>query len=347
MKTLRKVQEQQDKILDKNNELKLGVFDNYFKEFNLLNKKRILFKKLKNKNSLTEWQALEILHDNIFMLCAVFRFGPMNKSLIFFYDISSNELSNYSSQSFFSNPSFVAPKLTEKSLSTRTTNDTTLHIWNELEKNKIYLKGFSPNLKFDLSFERIATPSVVSIPMTKKHTVYTEKDLLVPKGGISHNNKNYQLNQSNITILDDHRGYYPLSSGYDWITCMGNLIHHNQSLKFGLNLTYFYKNLNPNEFNENGYWLDNKFYQLPVVTFERVENKWYIKDNEDFVNLCFTKKNEYKEFKKIGLKIDYTLAFGEVSGYIRISTNEKLEINQMFSLGEKRLTKLCWISPYK
>jgi hypothetical protein len=182
--------------------------------------------------------------------------------------------------------------------------------------------------------------------MTSKHTVYTEKDLLEPKGYINFKGAKHILNESNITILDDHRGYYPLSSGYDWVTCMGNMKIDNKQSKFGINLTYFYRNDEPERNNENGYWFDGEYYQLPPVKFTREANNWYISDNENRVNLVFTQRNHFNETKDKGLKIDYTLAFGSLSGEILTHDNKVIIINDMFSLGEKRLTQLFNGNPY-
>lgn len=338
MKQLREIHKQNASILDDNLELRTGVFQDYFKEFNLIQKKRGFFKKQINKNLLTEWQAVEVLEKDVFMICAVFKFGIMNRTLFFVYDIKNNELHNYSSTSYLKNQSSVASSLEKMSFSTRSTKKTSVIIGNELEKGIITLKGFSDDCNFDIECTRIGEPSVVGIPMTKKHTVYTEKDWLTPKGVISFKGTSYQLNDSHFTILDDHRGYYPLTSGYDWVTCMGEINLEGSNHKFGINLTYFYKNLDHNLNNENGYWFDGKFFQLPVVTFYREEDIWKIKDQNGIVNITFKRKNDYVERKKIPISIDYTLAFGEMSGEI-VTENGVIEFHKLFALGEKRNTK--------
>lgn len=337
---MREIKTAKESILNSQNELHTGVFNDYFKTFNLRNKNRKLLKKFINNSLLTEWQAVEVLEGDIFIICAVFKFGIMNRTLFFLYDIKKNELHNFSSTSFLRNKSKVAPSLENKSLTVRETKDTKIEILNELDKDSLYMKGNSNLVEFDLNFKRIAEPIVISVPMTNKHTVYTEKDLLVPSGYIKFKNKEYKLDNKNITILDDHRGYYPLSSGYDWITCMGNIEHNGKKSKFGINLTDFYKNLDPKNISENGYWFDSKFHQLPLVRFKRNNNTWYIKDDQGKVNLVFTKNNEFVEKKKFPLGISYTLAFGTLSGKIKTENNEVIRVNEMFSLGEERITQL-------
>jgi hypothetical protein len=342
----REVKEKQKTILDEENKMKVGVFADYFDEFDLLNNKGTFFQRSLNKLSLTEWQAIEVLHEDIFVIAAVFKFGLMNRSLFILYDRNTREVHDYSSVSFIKNKSVVSKVLTGKSKSVRETDHTSLMISNELEKDKLYFKGSSENLNIDIEFKRIANPVVVSLQMTQKHTLYTEKDLLQPAGIIHFNNKEYNLNEEDISILDDHRGYYPLSSGYDWFTCMGELQYEGKNKKFGVNLTSFYKNISK-DVSENGFWLDGCFHQLPEVSFERNENIWSINDDQDLVDLTFTVNDSYIEKKNRVLNIDYTLSFGEVSGFVTTATGLKIKISNMFALGEKRITRLPLQSPYQ
>ncbi len=336
---MRHIQPQQNEILNDDLELKIGVFKDYFRTFNLLSKKRSLLKNIKNKTTLTEWQAIEVLQGDYFLISAVFKFGPMNKTLMLLYNLKTNELHDNSSTSFFHKPAVVAPSLEGKSHSFRITDETTLNIYNQLDQNKLFVDGLGIDLTFDLSFERIAKPSVVSVPMDDLHTVYTEKDLLQPKGYIQYKDKTYKLTEDSLAILDDHRGYYPLTSGYDWATCLGHIIIDSKPCKFGLNITYFYKNINHDLYNENGYWLEGNFHQLPTVYFKREGNTWYIKDDDNIVDLVFTKKNQFIEKRERILKVDYTLAFGSLTGTIK-TKDTILTIDNMFALGEERKTQL-------
>jgi len=340
-KILREVQDTPDSLVEKGI-LNVGTFESHFEEFNFLNRKRPVFKKFINKNLLTEWQAIEVLAEDIFVICAVFKFGVMNRTLFFVYEIKENILHNYSSVSFFKTKAKVAPFLHNMSVSVRKTKNTFIKITNNLNDEQLFLEGYGnkeEKVDFKLSFKRIAKPSVVSLPLTKKHTVYTEKDFLEPKGYITFKDKTHTVNDSDVSIFDDHRGYYPLSSGYDWVTCMGKVIIDNKESKFGINLTYFYKNNKPTLFNENGYWIDSKYYQLPSVMFNRDGNSWNIFDKGNRVKLVFSQKNQYSEKNMKGIKIDYVLAFGTLSGEIITFDNKKILIDEIFSLGEKRITQ--------
>jgi len=336
----------QKSILDRNKKMKSGIFSDFFDEFNLLERKKLFLQKTINTNLLTEWQAIEVLHDDLFMIAAVFKFGKMNRTLLVVYDRVNDTLEDFSSSSYLTDISVVAPTLKHKSMSIRETKGTKVKILNELDKNRLYLKGNAHDLKFDIVFNRIAKPVVISLPMSKQHSVYTEKDLLTPSGYIQYKGKDYVLSSRNITILDDHRGYYPLSSGYDWFTCLGDIKHNGEFKKFAINLTHFYKNLNK-EVTENGFWLNETFYFLPDVTFERDKDVWVIKDQEGRVHLKYHVYQKVSVDKKSVLTIDYKLGFGYVSGYIKTLEGDMITLDKMFALGEKRLSKTPLKSPYQ
>ncbi len=340
MKYINDAVETPTSLVDENGEFLVGTFKSSFTNFNFSRFRRTFLKKARNNVKLTEWQAVEVLADQLFLIAAVFKFGPMNKTLLIAYDIKEEKLYDFSETSYCNQKSLVAPFLQGGSESTRKSEDSFIRISTNLEKGKLSLTGYSKELQFDIDFERIADPSIVSIQMAKKSYVYTEKDLLVPSGTIEFQGNIHTLSTNNITILDDHRGFYPLSSGYDWITCMGDIDINGEMKKFGLNITDFYRNLSK-EVHENGYWLDGKFRQLPLASFVREDNTWYIMDEDEIIDLTFTLKAKHKIKKIFPLHIDYVMAFGSLTGTIQTDHGE-LVIDEMFSLAEKRLSKFMF-----
>jgi hypothetical protein len=337
MKHKRIVKDTPVSLVDEFGKFEFGMFKTHFKEFNFQRFNSGLFKKFKNKWMLTEWQAVEVLAENLFLITAIFKFGPMNKMLLLAYDIEEEKLYDYSETSFFRNKSFVAPTLEKGSTSYRESRKSNIKIINHLEEGRLTLNGYHEDVIFDVEFEKISEPSIICIEMDDEKFVYTEKDLLVPNGSIQLNEKIYPLNEKNITILDDHRGYYPLTSGYDWVTTMGTVELNGVQHKFGLNITDFYKN-KISEVHENGYWLNETFCHLPTASFRREQDTWYIQDDEGVIDLVFTVKKTHKEQKKFPLTIDYILAFGSISGSIKTELSE-INIKDMFGLAEKRKTK--------
>lgn len=349
-KYLRDILKTPQDIINKDGSYNVGVFDTYFKTLNFRDNKRPFFRKFLNNQSLTEWQAIEVLLEDVFLMAAVFKFNLINKSLFLLYDRTNKKLYDFSSQSSFKNKSYVSNSLEDKTISFRETDSSSIKITNELNHSMMHLEGYgnkdNNHIEFKLDFNVIAKPSVFVFPMTKKNVVYTEKDFLQPVGYVRLNDKTYTAKESDITILDDHRGYYPLSSGYDWITSMCLITLNGKKEKFGINLTDFYKNSNPDDFNENGYWLHGEFIHLPVVHFRRENNLWYIKDDKDTIDLTFKNLNCVTQRSKHIFKIDYLLAIGELTGTIKTYNNQIIKLDSVFSLGEKRVTQFLNNSIY-
>lgn len=331
-------------IINEDGSYNIGVFDVYFKNLNFRDNKRPLLRKFMNNQLLTEWQAVEVLLEDIFLIAAVFKFSLMNKSLLLVYDRKKSKLYDFSSQSSLKYKSYVSSSLENKSTSERKTQNSLIKITNELNNSKLWLEGYFNNqdheLEFNFEFDIDAKPSNVVIPMTEKNIVYTEKDFLKPKGYLKLNDEEYIANNDDLAILDDHRGYYPLSSGYDWITCLTNVEINNEKSKFALNLTDFYKNRDPKNYNENGYWYNGDFIHLPIVHFTRKNDTWIIKDVSDRIDLTFKNIHFITQKNDTIFKIDYMLSFGEISGYIKTENNGTIKLNKDFALGEKRVTQL-------
>ncbi|XFA98706.1 hypothetical protein ACAG96_07500 [Candidatus Izemoplasma sp. B36] len=342
-KYLRDILKTPQDIINKDGSYNVGIFDTYFKNLNFRDNKRPILRKFLNNQSLTEWQAVEVLLEDVFLMAAVFKFNLINKSLFLLYDRKNKKLYDFSSQSSFKNKSYVSSTLENNSVSLRETDSSSIRIINELNHSMMHLEGYgnkdNNNLEFKIDFNVIANPSVFVFPMTEKNVVYTEKDFLKPEGFIRLNDKTYKTKESDIAILDDHRGYYPLSSGYDWITSMCEITLDGKKQKFGINLTDFYKNSDPENFNENGYWLNEEFIHLPVVHFKRENNLWYIRDDLNTIDLTFKNLEYVTQRSKHIFKIDYMLAIGELSGTIKTYDNQVIKIDKVFSLGEKRVTQ--------
>jgi len=322
-----------------------GTFKDSFDSFNLLNYKRKFFSKFIKKMRLTEWEAVEILNDDFFLIAAVFKNGPLNFNLIQLYDIKNNELHDFGSKSLFVKKSQTADNLYHNNVYERNTKTNKLRIINNLDKGYSEIQGScikgNKTLEIDIKITRVADPSVVCIPLTTKNPLYTEKDLLIPEGIIKFNGKKISFSKKHIAFIDDHRGYYPYNSGYDWVTTMHDIEYRNKKAKFGINLTSFYKVDEPHIYNENGYWLEGEYHTLPLVKFLRQDNKWHITDENNNVDLTFTQLNKHQVyFNLLAVKLDYILAFGKISGTIKTKDGDTITIDNKFALGEKRYTRI-------
>lgn len=344
MKHLREVKATPNSIINDNSTYNTGTFQSHFKNLNLRDHPRKNFQKFLNNRLLTEWQAVEVLGDDIFIIIAIYKFNLINKSLFLVYDTKKDELFDFSSNSSFKHKSYVSKSLENRSSSMRATKDSFIEITNELENKKLYIKGHASKnnykVEFDISFKVMSEPSVFVFPMTNKNVIYTEKDFLEPQGYITLNNIRYEIKDNNLAILDDHRGYYPMTSGYDWLACMGYINIKHQSMKFSLNLTDFYKNTDNNQYSENGYFINNEFIHLKNVSFTKNGNIWSIRDDKGSIDLTFIDKQHSTHIKKHIIKIDYLLAVGTVSGTLTLCDGTKIYLEDMFAMGEKRITQV-------
>jgi hypothetical protein len=317
-----------------------GTFDTPFRDFNTLNyKSSNPFRRLYNQLRRTRWEAIEVVSDKGAFLTVVYKFGLMDIQLTTFFDKSSKKLYVWNNMDVLLNRCHVAENLFNGNKSSYQTKKASIEINNYYEERKAKVKGFSKNKKsgtieFSFDLAMLSKPSIVSIPIKNKYPVYTEKDLFKFTGSIKINGE--EMTDSNsLAIIDDHRGYYPRHSGYDWLTCFGT--KNNQP--FGLNISDFRDNSNCDIYNENGYWDINQFCNLPNAKFIEKEGIVNIRDELGLINLEFKSLESHKvAFDIILFKIDYKLNFGLLNGYITAKNGEKIIFNDDLSLSEYRYT---------
>ncbi len=322
-----------------------GTFKNPLKKFNFPQFKRPGFNKFVKKHRLTSWEVVEASFDEFLFLGVVYKMGIMNFNMFVLYDQAKNEVYHNSKESLFGGVT-IANNLLNGSVTRKESKKTKVEFINHFEDGRCDCSGYSiskrKQLSFDLKLKNLSESSIVSIPLTSINPLYTEKDFMSLEGSFKVDGiEKVEQGVKNYAIIDDHRGFYPRKSGYDWLTLMTSLHVDGTEVDFALNLTYFYKNIDQVKYNENGYWLNDTYYSLPVVTFKRAGDVWTIQDEEGYVNLEMKVKNKYHLYKNfLVVKIDYLLAFGEISGVIIDSNGNEIQIKNVYGIGEERYTKL-------
>lgn len=339
----RKAQQTPKKLVNDCGNASFGAFDRSFCNFNFANFKSCSkIRKWYNKQRLTEWEAVEVTSELGAFLTVVYHFGIMNIHKTIFYNKKTEELLVWDDLKLFRNKSKVAKNLMDSSKSIYNTKNSKTEIINNYEKNQATCIGFSKDKKngeidFDFQLERISKPSIVSIPIKNKYPVYTEKDLFKFKGSIKVNGVEMFDGKSSLAIIDDHRGFYPRKSGYDWLTFFG----YHEKLPFGLNLTDFRMNDNQEEYNENGYWDESGFNLLPNAKFVCTKTTKHIFDESGMIDLKYEIIKTHKVSMNILLfRIDYKLNFGKLNGFIKKPNGELIEFTDELSLAEYRYTIL-------
>ncbi len=343
----RKSQTTPDTLINDDGKANFGTFDKPFKKFNFpCFKCRTKLRKLINKYRLTEWEAVEVLTDKGIFLTVVYRFGLMDVHITTFFEKATEKLYVWDDMDVFLNRCHVAENLFDGNTSIYETKKAKTKITNHYEKNKAYCEGFSNNKKcgkieFNFELSRISKPSIVSVPIKKIYPVYTEKDLFKFEGSIKINGVDMASGDSGLAIIDDHRGYYPRKSGYDWLTAFSYKKINNEVTPFGLNITDFLLNENQYDYHENGYWSKDSFNVLPEARFEKTKSHKYIKDQFNDIDLKYEIIATHKvSFNVFFFRIDYRLNFGKLNGFIKDKENNVIEFKDDLSLSEYRYTVL-------
>lgn len=336
-------------LVDENGRCVFGTFDKEFEEMDLLKaKKPTHAPQAMNRFKLTLWQATEVFFENGILLSAVCDMGVLGKILNVFYDKRTNKTYCFNTN-LKSKDTIIAPNLLRNSIIQATTKDGFVKYVNDLGNGKCSLSGSHKNkegltLEYDFQLSRISKPSIVSIPFDDNRPLYSQKDFLKAEGKLIFNGEEMITDKNTVAVMDDHRGYYPRHTHYDWITTMGRNEVNGESQYFALNLTHN-QSIDPEAYNENLIWFQKDISILPPVKFTKnIESKnfkegtiWTIKDEHDMVNLQFKLSDVYGMIKHaVIVNIDYYITFGQLNGYVRDEAGNKYILDGMPVMGEDK-----------
>lgn len=179
---------------------------------------------------------------------------------------------------------------------------------------------------------------VVSMPFAGDVGMYSHKGMFPIEGELVIGGEHHRLTTDDaLALLDDHKGYYPYVMRWDWVT---SATRDARGRALGFNLT---RNQcrDPERFNENCAWIDDRCFRLPAVTFERHDargpaERWTIRDREGRVALEFT-PTVPGDVKLNALVIEsrYRGPFGRFSGRIAADGAEPIDVDGWFGMGEE------------
>ncbi|MFI3229336.1 MAG: DUF2804 family protein [Bacillota bacterium] len=326
-----------------------GTFKEPFRVLNALDCVKpcgALFPHFLNKIRLTEWEAFELHMDEGALVSAVYNTGTLGFSIFVWFDKRTQKITAWKN---FVLPSKVkvASQLVDDHCYLKT-KKSEYTIQNDLMNGKARAFGYSTskksgNINLDVSVERLSPPSNVSIPFGVNKPLYSEKDFLKATGYIEVNGERFMTNENSVSIIDDHKGYYPFFAHYEWLTTMGRMEIDGSQQYFALNLTKN-QSTDPEKYNENIIWIEGKSYPLPPVTFDIPSKKattWHIKDQHGMVDIKFEISDVfYLPIHAIVIDAYYALPYGKIYGYVKNEEGKVFNVDGMLGIGENKTTRM-------
>ena len=175
---------------------------------------------------------------------------------------------------------------------------------------------------------------VASLPLSGEVGMYSHKGMFPVSGQLAVGERVHSLDGA-LALLDDHKGYYPYVMRWDWVTAAT----HSGGHALGFNLT---RNQcrDPERYNENCAWIDDRIGLLPAVTFSRERERqagerWTIRDREGRVDLRFepTVPGDVR-VNAVIVESRYRGPFGRFEGRLAPDGLPPIEVDGWFGMGE-------------
>uniref|UniRef100_A0A7S3MEK9 Uncharacterized protein n=1 Tax=Spumella elongata TaxID=89044 RepID=A0A7S3MEK9_9STRA len=292
---------------------------------------------------LREWQAFQIKNEDYFVMIAIYNAKKISLVQFIVYNLKTKEKVKYEKKCMSWNLS--VPDTLYNSSASYTSDDFNIKVEHDLNTHKldidVRIEGFEGlpfvEAKFSAVHDTVRyQPMVVCNPFSAEAVMYSHKCLMPVQGSLTLGAQviSFPLSESQL-IIDDHKGYYPYVTTYDWVTGLGTTPDHKL---IGFNLTNN-QVIEQEKYNENCLWLDGQLYPLPPITISRPNghtDTWHITDSHDMVQLEFTPVTHTSvRVNYFVICSEYEGPYGYYSGYIRKSFGgEKVLIENMFGMGE-------------
>lgn len=331
-----------ENVIDSNGKAYFGTFDKEFEKMDFLNVNRPTpYPNAMNKVKLTLWEAVELNLKDVIVLTAVCDMGIFGTGLTVLYDKRTKKVTSW--QDMFSKKCAV---ISDTLLNGDTTQSlgkkVQLKVVNHFENGQAFVTGHATDkvngdISYDVELNRVSLPSIVSIPFGENRPLYSQKDLFRLSGYVKVGNVKYETDENSTAIIDDHRGYYPYKSHYDWVTTLGKNTVGGKEEFFGFNLTRN-QSINQNDYNENLIWFEGKTTLLTPVRFEHPEyNKWRIKDVYGMTDITFDIGDRFIMRVPAGvIDINYHITFGSLTGFVCDPDGNKYILDGMDAIGEDK-----------
>jgi hypothetical protein len=291
---------------------------------------------------LREWQAFQISNGTHFVMVAIYNAKKISLVQFIVYDIVNNKKYRYEKK--------VAPwsiKVPDGLFGTEASyasNNFSLFAKHDLNNNLLGLTASIKNMKGLPDVEAKFTgqhdttryqPMVVCMPFSEKRAMYSHKCLMPVSGSIQFGNDVIAFpDKISQLIIDDHKGYYPYRTVYDWVTGMGR--DENGNI-IGFNFTDN-QVLDHETNNENCLWQDGQLTTLPPIKVTRPDGytgNWFVKDEYGVVNLEFRPViHTAVDVNLLIMRSNYQGPYGFFNGFIKNDNRERVQVKELFGMGE-------------
>ncbi|MDP6907963.1 MAG: DUF2804 domain-containing protein [Flavobacteriales bacterium] len=322
-----------------------GSFNGPIENPNLIDAKRpyqLPLPRLLKWLQLREWQAFQISNGTHFVMVAIYNAKKISLAQFIVYDISNNKKYRYEKKV----PAWsihVPDGLFGTEAAYRSKNFS-LVAKHDLKSNQLRLSASISNMKglpdVEANFEGVHDvnryePMVVCMPFSEKRAMYSHKCLMPVLGNIRFGEDQIEFpEERSQLIIDDHKGYYPYPTIYDWVTGMGR---DENGKMIGFNFTDN-QILDKENNNENCFWYDGVLTTLPPIKVTRPDGYkgiWHVKDNQGMVDLEFRPViHTAVDINLLIMRSKYQGPYGFFNGFITNKNGEKVDINEMFGMGE-------------
>lgn len=328
-----------------NGQYQLGCFNSPVRSANLIDYPspyKIPLPRFLQSLQLREWQAFQILGENHFIMIAIYNAKKISLVQFIVYDITTNQKVKYEKKVLAW--SLSVPDSLYGTTASYRSNNFTIVATHDLENNglkiKADIKGFGQLPELHAEFEAVHDvakykPMVVCNPFSEGRVMYSHKCLMPVRGSVRIGDKHilFKDGKSQL-IIDDHKGYYPYPTVYDWVTGLG---FDESGKRVGFNLTNN-QVINQEVYNENCLWWNGELHPLPPVKVFRPEGYkgiWNVRDDYDMIHLDFKPViHTSVNINALVLRSKYQGPYGFFNGFLRKKDGEKVLINNLFGMGE-------------
>ncbi len=330
-----------------NGQFNFGCYTAPFKEVNLHEAIRPYALPLPNfaqNIQLREWQAFQAGNGDYFIMMAIYNAKKLALVQFILYDIKTQKKLHYEKQV----PAWQlqVPNGLYDTHAGYKSNNFKIHAHSDIGNGRITIfveinnfKKLPPIKAHFVGYHEHqsgkANPMVVCMPFTPTRGMYSHKCLMPMKGNVQVGQQQIPFLRSNSQlIIDDHKGYYPFPTRYDWVTGFG---YNKQGQSIGFNLTHNQVQ-NPEIYNENCLWLNGELHPLPPIKVHRpngYKGQWLVQDEYGKVNLTFDPVvHTAVDINLLLFRSKYQGPYGYYNGTIKDKNDNSIVIEKMFGMGE-------------